>query len=98
MRIMRGKYFEGPNGHWEKIEIELDRDDLTEDELRVPEHLRPQLLELRAEQHLLASLVRQGAVSKEEAITKGRELRDEISALFPRKPKNPNRLPAPDGL
>lgn len=93
MRIMRGKYFEAPNGFWEKIEIELDRDDLTEDELRVPEHLRPQLLELRAEQHLLASLVRQGVMTQQEAIEKGRQLRDEIAALFPKKPQNPNRLP-----
>lgn len=96
MRIMRGKYFEAQDGFWEKIEIELEDDDLTEEELTVPQHLRPQLLELKAELNMIAFLERKGVLSPQEAQRDGLELTTRVKSLFPKKATTANRLKLPD--
>lgn len=75
MRIMRGKSYEGRDGHWEKIEVELETQDLLEDEKKFPEYLWPILLELRAEQHIIMFMLRNGKISKEDAKAKSEELK-----------------------
>lgn len=96
MRVMRGKYFEADDGFWEKIEIELQDDDLTDEELAVPQHLRPQLLELKAELNMIAFLERKGVMDSDEAKTAGLELTARVRSLFPKKQQTANRLRLPN--
>ncbi len=67
MRVMRGKTFEGKKGVWEKIEVELDGNDLLPDEQAAADHVKLQLLEVRADKHLLMFLKREGQISSSEA-------------------------------
>ena len=78
MRVVRSKTFESSEGTFEKIEIELTSTDLTNDETYLPTHLQAVALELKAEQHILAFLMRHTDTSKEEL----REKNEEIKGLY----------------
>jgi len=74
MRVMRGQTFEGPNGVWEKIEVELDSNDLLPDEKAAADQVKLQLLEIRADKHLLLFMSRSNRIDSQEAKSKLAEL------------------------
>ena len=67
MRVVRGKTIEITKNTWEKIEIELDAGDLLPEEQEAHPQVQPQLLELRAERHLILFLHRSGIMSQDNA-------------------------------
>lgn len=84
---MRGKTYERPDGSWEKIEIELEGQDLLPEEQGAPTEVQPQLLELRVERHLVIYLRRAGKLSEEEAKAHLSEIdsyRKKLLAMRPR--------------
>lgn len=92
MRVMRGKTFEGKDGVWEKIEVELDSGDLLPDEQSAADQVKLQLLEVRADKHLLLFLSRSGRISKEEAKAKLDELESYKAQLLKIR-KKPTLVP-----
>lgn len=95
MRVLRGTAFQGENG-WEKIEVELDSGDLLEEEASVEPHLQPLLLEVRADQQIVAFLERIGHLTPELAAEQSEALRDTRRRLFQanRKDKAAKNPPA----
>lgn len=87
MRVMRGKTFEGKKGVWEKIEVELDGNDLLPDEQAASDQVKLQLLEIRADKHLLLFLSRANQISKEEAKQQLQHLNDYRDKLLKVKSK-----------
>ena len=87
MRVMRGKTFEGEKGVWEKIEVELDTNDLLPDEQTAADQVKLQLLEIRADKHLLLFLSRANKIPKEEAQSQLKSLNDYRDKLLNIKPK-----------
>lgn len=86
MRVMRGKTFEAKNGMWEKIEVELDSNDLLPEEKNSPPQVQMQLLEVRADYNLVLFLARHGHMSKEAAQEKLDELKEIKEHLMKLKP------------
>ena len=76
MRVMRGKTFEGNKGVWEKIEVELDSNDLLPDEIDAPKQIQLQLLEIRADRNLILFMSRHDRITKKEATKLLSELQD----------------------
>lgn len=74
MKVLRGKYFEDEDGVWQKIEVELTEDDLLSEEAEAPDHTKPTLLEIRAEQYINAFLAREGVISEEQLADKKNSL------------------------
>ena len=74
MKVLRGKYFEGEDGVWQKIEVELSENDLLAEEEDAPAHTKPTLLEIRAEQYINSFLAREGIISDEELENKKNSL------------------------
>lgn len=74
MRVARSRTYETKKGVWEKIEVELDHDDLLPDELAAAPHAHPQLLENRIEKHLTMSLLQYGQLTQDEAAQRIAEL------------------------
>jgi hypothetical protein len=87
MRVMRGKTFEGNKGVWEKIEVELDFNDLLPDELAAPKQIQLQLLEIRADRNLILFMSRHDRITKKEAAALLEELQDYKNSLLSIRPK-----------
>ena len=94
MRVMRGKTFEGEKGVWEKIEVELDTDDLLPEEQIAADQVKLQLLEIRADKHLLLFLSRSNKISKDDAQQQLKELneyRDKLLSIKQKTTLKPRR-------
>lgn len=75
MKVTRGRTFE-LEGVWEKVEVELTTDDLLPEESAVEAHLRPLLLEIRADQQIVSFAHRLGSIDD----VKAREASDALKA------------------
>ncbi|MCW4026121.1 MAG: hypothetical protein NWE76_01390 [Candidatus Bathyarchaeota archaeon] len=67
MRVVRGRSFVDDAGVWHKVEVELSSDDLLPEEQKSGLSSHATLLELRAEQYVLASLTRSGFITEAQA-------------------------------
>lgn len=87
MRVLRGKTYESKKGVWEKIEVELDSNDLLPEEQDAPQEVQIQLLQLRADKNIILFMKRSGKLSKEESTALLEELSDYRKALISARPK-----------
>lgn len=92
MRVLRGKSYEAKRGVWEKIEVELDSNDLLPDEQTAPLEIQVQLLELRADRNIVLFMRRAGKLTKEEAEDLLAELSAYRKTLMSLKPQPELRL------
>lgn len=94
MRVLRGKTYQVKKDSWDKIEIELDSNDLLPDEQGAPLEVQAQLLELRADKNIVLFMRRSGKLSQEEAENLLSELAEHRKVLLSLKAKPQLRVRA----
>ena len=91
MRVVRGRTFE-KDGVWDKLEVELDQNDLLPAEKSARAQVQPLLLEVRAEQQLIAFLSRAGQISLSEASEASAALKKQRENLLRQQETRDGRL------